>query len=268
MIIKMNEIESKKIKEALWDTDGAEDGSNTGQMCFPDAGMGRLSELLEKKRQRRRIDFGAFLKRQIRFVGWKIWLLQGILLLLLYGFFASIEAVFLARDIRFTAYFLCCLSVLVILSAVPVFYRSVRYAMYETELASRFSIVKLILAKVILIGIGDVVLLFVLLWLTVFHTNLRAESALLYILLPGFLAAAGFLYLLGHIPAERLQKGSVGLGCVLFCIFFLLKQFYPVFFAQTFSAGWAAVCVLLLFVCGWQFYYLLHDSAYAQVRIL
>lgn len=264
----MNKMESKKIKEALWDTENVGDGSNIGQICFPDAGMGRVSEVLEKKRKRRRIGFGAFLKRQIRFVGWKIWLLQGILLLILYGFFASVEEVFLARDIRFTAYFLCCLSVLVILSAVPAFYRCVRYAMYETELASRFSIVKLLLAKVILIGIGDVVLLVVLLWLTVFHTNLRAESALLYILLPGFMASAGFLYLLGHIPAERLQIGSVGLGCILFCVFFLLKKFCPFFFAQTFSVGWAAVCILLLLVCGWQFYYLLHDSAYAQVRIL
>ncbi len=268
MVIKMNQIESKKIKEALWDTDCAGDGSNTEQMCFPDIGMDRLAELLEKKRQRRRIGFGAFLKRQIRFVGWKIWLWQGIFLLLLYGLFASLEANFMARDIRFTAYFLCCLSVLVILSAVPAFYRSVRYAMYETELVSRFSIVKLLLAKVILIGIGDVVLLFVILWLTVLHTNLRAESALLYILLSGFMTAAGFLYLLGHIPAERLQIGSVGLGCILLCVFFLLKQFFPLFFEQSFSVGWAAACALLLCVCGRQFYYLLHDSAYAQVRIL
>lgn len=267
MVIKMNKMESEKIKEALWDTDGVGDGS-TEQMCFPDAGMGRLPELLEKKRQRRRIGFGAFLKRQIRFVGWKIWLLQGMLLLILYGFFAAMEADFLTENIRFMAYFLCCLSVLVILSAVPVFYRCVRYAMYETELVSRFSTVKLLLAKVILIGIGDVVLLFILLWITVFHTNLRAESALLYILFPALMAVAGFLYLLGHIPAERLQIGSVGFGCILLCVFFLLKQFFPLFFEQSFSAGWAAACVLLLFVCGWQFYYLLHDSAYAQVRII
>ena len=80
MIIKMNKMESRKIKEALWDTDSAGGGSNTEQMRFPDAGISRLSELLEKKRQRRRIGFGAFLKRQIRFVGWKIWLLQGIFL--------------------------------------------------------------------------------------------------------------------------------------------------------------------------------------------
>ncbi len=264
MVMKM---ESRKIKEALWDTDSA-GGNNTEHMCFPDAGMGRLSELLEKKRQRRRIGFGAFLKRQIRFVGWKIWLLQGIFLLVLYRFFAAMEADFLTENIRFMAYFLCCLSVLVILSAVPVFYRCVRYAMYETELVSRFSTVKLLLAKVILIGIGDVVLLFILLWITVFHTNLRAENALLYILFPSLMAAAGFLYLLGHIPAERLQIGSVGLGCILLCVFFLLKHFFPLFFEQSFSAGWAAACALLLCVCGWQFYYLLHDSAYAQVRIL
>ena len=39
-------MESRKIKEALWDTDSAGGGSNTEKTCFPDAGMSRLSELL------------------------------------------------------------------------------------------------------------------------------------------------------------------------------------------------------------------------------
>lgn len=264
----MRRLKNKQLKEALRYIEDMENNDGIKQMSFPDAGLCRVREALEEKRARRRIGFTAFLKRQVHFIGWKIWLLQGGFLLLLYCLFMHSVSDFSVGNIRYTAYFLCCLSVLVILSAAPAFYRCVRYAMYEIELVSRFSIIKLLLAKILVIGIGDIVLLAALLWITVFSTNMLAGSALLYILLPGLVSGAGFLYLLGHVPAERLQTGSIGLGGILFFIFFLLKEFCPLFFIQTFSVGWAAVCLTLLFICGWQFHYLLHDSAYAKVQIL
>lgn len=235
--------------------------------AFSDTGLCRLQEVLEIKRKRRRIDFMSFLKRQVRFVGWKIWLVQSVLLLLLYGVFVLAAEGALLYSVRYTAYFLCCLSMLLMLSAAPMFYRCIRYSMYEMELASRFSIVKLLFARILIIGIGDVALLTGLLWITAVETQMRAESALLYILLSYLTAGAGFLYLLGHVPANKLQTGSIGLGCALFAVFFLLKQYCPDFFVQSFSAGWAAVCLMLFLICVWQFRYLLHDSAYAKVRM-
>lgn len=236
--------------------------------AFSDDGLCRLRDVLEVKRRRQRIDFMSFLKRQVRFIGWKIWLGQGVLLLLLYGVFAFTTEGPLLHSVRYTAYFLCCLSMLLMLSAAPMFYRCIRYTMYEIELASRFSIVKLLFARILIIGIGDVVLLTGLLWLTAIKTQMRAESALLYILLSYLTAGAGFLYLLGHVPVKKLQMGSIGLGCALFSLFFLLKQYCPVFFVQTFSVGWVAVCLMLFLICIWQLRYLLHDSAYAQVQML
>lgn len=259
----MGRIESRKIKETLWDAGNTGD-SGSVQMHFPDAGMDRVAKLLEEKRKRKRINFTEFLKRQVRFIGWKIWLMQGVLLSMLYAFFS----VYIVGSIRYTAYFLCCLSVLVILSAAPIFYRSIRYTMYEVEIASRFSVVRLLLAKILIIGAGDVVLLTLFLWITVFYSGMRTERALLYILLPALVSGAGLLYLLGHTPAERFQSKSIGLGCALFGMFFLLKQFCPLFFAQTFSIGWAVICLLLLGICIEQFRYLMCDSAYARVQIL
>ncbi|MCM1388658.1 MAG: hypothetical protein NC231_15125 [Bacillus sp. (in: Bacteria)] len=262
----MSRIESRKIKEAFWDAGNMGDG-DSAQRNFPAAALGRLSPILEEKRKRKRIKFSAFLKRQVRFVGWKIWLMQSVLLCALYAFFSVYAVGYMMVNIRYIAYFLCCLSVLVILSAAPVFYCSIRYTMYEVEIASRFSMIRLLLAKIIIIGAGDAVLLTLFLWITVFRTGIKAESALLYILFPALVSGAGVLYLLGHTPAGRFQRESIGLGCVLFGIFFLLKQFCPLFFTQTFSIGWAAVCLLLFCFCIGQFRYLLCSSAYARVQM-
>lgn len=266
--MKSKKAENRKLKEMLQNLGNTQTIKERQTYSFSDAGLCGLSKVLEAKRERRRINFFSFLMRQIRFIGWKIWLIQGMLLLALYGIFTPIAADFAMGNIRYMAYFLCCLSVLVILSAAPAFYRCVRYTMYEIELASRFSIVKLLFAKILVIGIGDVVFLAALLWMTVLNTNMQMGSALLYILFPSLVSGAGFLYLLGHVPAGKLQAGSIGWGCALFLIIFLLKQFCPFFFTQTFSAGWAAVCFVLFIFCRWQFSYLLHDSTYARVQIL
>lgn len=224
-----------------------------------------VEEISEEKRARRRIGFLAFLRRQMRFIYWKIWLVQGGMLFLLYGIFMSLFDSFFAR--RQTPFFLCCFSILIMLSAVPILYRSTRYTMYEVELASRFSMIKLLVAKLLAIGTGNMVLLGTVLFLTVLKTTMQIESALLYIIVSYLAAASGFLYLLGHIPAEKMQAGSIGLGCALFFLLVCLKEFCPAFFAQTFSAGWIAVSFMLFLFCIWQFRYLVCYSAYAQASI-
>lgn len=225
--------------------------------------------ILTERRARRRIGFGAFLRRQVRFIYCKIWLMQACLLLLLctaleipVQIFAMSDTGFMARCI---AYFLCCLSVLVLFSAVPFIYRSIRYTMHELELTTRFSSMRLLAARLLAIGIGNVALLLGVLFFTVIRTSLRIDNVLLYILLPYLAAACGLLYLLGHFPAEKLRIGTAGFACILFLAFLLLKHFWPAFFAQSFSFGWGTVCFILLLLCAKQAHDLMGRPAYAQM---
>lgn len=252
-------INNSRIKDAMQSGETVINPQEMRQLC------GRLEAVCEEKRKRKRIGFRVFLSRQMRFIGWKIWLVQSVILLFLYSIFTAVYADFFLN--RYTAFFLCCLSILIMLSVVPIIYRSIRYVMYEVELASLFSMAKLLAAKLLAIGIGNIVLLCTVLFLTTVKTTLQIESALLYIILSYLTAAGGFLYLLGHIPAEKLQMGSAGLGCALFLFLMILKVFCPAFFVQTFSAGWIAVCLALFLFCIWQFRYLVCCSAYAQASI-
>ena len=225
----------------------------------------RVEPLLEEKRKRRRINYPEFLKRQLRFIGWPIWLVQGTAMILLCMAFNGPLNFYLEDSAKGIAFLLCCLSVLVLLSSVPMIHRSIRYKMHEIELSTRFSSVKLLLSKLLLIGIGNIVLLSVIFLLTIANTPLQTESVLLYLLLPYLSACSGFLYLLGHIPADKFEVYSVGLCCLMLTVFTLLSRFHSNFFRQTFSAGWLLVCFLLVLFSIKQLRYIMYRSSYAQI---
>lgn len=224
-----------------------------------------VKPLLEEKRKRRRINYSEFLKRQLRFIGWPIWLMQGTALIMLCIVFYGPLNFYLEDSVKGIAFLLCCLSVLVLLSSVPIIHRSVRYKMREIELSTRFSSVKLLLAKLLLIGIGNLVLLSVIFLLTITNTSLQTESVLLYLLLPYLAACSGFLYLLGHIPADKFEVYSVGMCCLMLTVFTILNRFHSDFFRQTFSTGWLLVCLLLVLFIIKQLRYIMYRSTYAQI---
>ncbi len=227
----------------------------------------RAKIILTQKQMRRRIGFMEFLRRQVRFIYCKIWLVQMCMLMFLFAFFEVPMHAVSVRDTgstaRYTAYLLCCMSVLVLFLAVPFLYRSIHYTMYELELTTRFSSVRLLAARLLAIGVGNIILLLGILAFAVIRTSLRIDSVLLYVLLPYLMAACGLLYLLRHLPADRLQPASWGLACALFVIFVMLKRFWPAFFVQRFSFGWGIVCLVLLLFCTRQVYELLHRPMYA-----
>ena len=109
----------------------------------------------KKRVVRPRITFSKFLTTQIKFVGWKIWLAQAIVLLCL-SYLLVFFGDYILNNQRNVALLLCCISILVLMSAIPFIQRSIRYKTYEIETATRFSATKQLLAKLLIIGIGDI----------------------------------------------------------------------------------------------------------------
>ena len=159
---------------------------------------------------RPRITFSKFLAAQIKFVGWKIWLAQAIVVLCL-SFLLVYLGDYILNNPRNGALLLCCISILVLMSAFPFIQRSVRYKMYEIETATRFSATKQLLAKLLIIGIGDISMLCSIVCVAIINTPLETKSILLYLLLPFLIASSGLLYLIGHTPIEKI--------CIIFGIY-------------------------------------------------
>lgn len=213
---------------------------------------------------RKRISFPQFLAAQIRFIGWKIW---GVQALFLSALTASLSRLYQGEQPRHIACLLFCLSVLVLMTALPFLYRSVRYRMQEVESAARFSLVKLLAARLVIIGVGDL-FLFGAIFLTALRgTSLSAEGIFISLCFPFLLAGSGCLFMLGHLSARNFFAGSMGLCFLLILLAALAFRQYEALLPYAFSGRWILVCAPLLLICIRQFRYLLCDSAYAEMQL-
>lgn len=220
----------------------------------------------EVSSRRQRLSFPQFLSMQIRFIGWKVWAAQGASLLAVCGLLSRLFGQGYWKDPQSVAGLLVCLSLLTIMTAPPFLYRSIRYRMQEVEAAARFSSVRLLMARLIIIGIGDAALLSGILLTAAVKSTLQAGSAVVSILFPFLLASSGCLYLLGHVRPRRFLAGSMGLCGFLLVGLSLAHRHSHLFFRL--SPGWIGVCALLIAFCCHQFHHLRCRCAYAEMQVI
>lgn len=239
--------EQLKAAEAGRDTDGMERTIAAVQEEYgktTDALLRGTSLASRKKRER--IGFGEFLLLQIRFTGWKIWILQAVLFGAAGIFLSRVYGDIYQINKDKIPFLLCCCAVMIAMTAIPFLQRSLRCRMYETEAASRMSAGKLLASWIVLAGVGDMAGLLMLLVLTVRKTPLEYGSAVLYLAVPFLAAAAVLFYLLVHLKLRYFSLSSVCVCAALLLVFGICSEYYPVFFRQTFTAGWGLVCLCLL----------------------
>lgn len=221
-------------------------------------------EACQKQRQER-ISFAHFWEKQIRFIGRKIWIVQGVslfvMILLIPRFYA--DSITLHQMIKRLA----CLSILVFMAALPLLYRSVRYRMQEIETASRFSGVKLLLARLILIGIGDICLLTGIFLTSIINTLIPADSVFFCICFPFLLSGSVCLYMLGHLTPGKFLAGSLLFCSFLAVLFALIPGQYMFLYQPSLSAFWALLCAFLLALCAHQLRYIIKTSSYEELQL-
>lgn len=242
--------------------------SDTRSRDHMDTVIRELKKEVIHKSSRKRIGFWDFLLLQTKMTGWKIWLLQSLMFL---GFALGITAVFgqhIWLDYKYTTKLLCYFSILISMTALPFLHRPVRYKMQEIEATTRFSSTRLLLAKLIFLGIGDVFLLCFVLAAAALRTSLYTGSLVLYLLFPFLLASGGALFLIGHMNAEHFLQGSLTFYALLFTLFIVLKDIWPTFFQQNLSAGWLTACAGLAVFCIWQFRYIVSCASYSEMQLV
>lgn len=215
-----------------------------------------------------RLSFPQFLTMQIRFIGWKVWAVQAACLLTVCGLLYNLFGQGYWKDPQSVAGLLVCLSLLTFMTAPPFLYRSIRYRMQEVEAAARFSSVRLLMARLIIIGIGDATLLSGILLTAAVKTALQPSSAVVSIIFPFLLASSGCLYLLGHVCPRQFLGGSMGLCGFLLMVLSLAHRHFHFFTVPSLSPGWIGICTMLIVFCCHQFHYLLHNCAYAEMQVI
>ncbi len=214
--------------------------------------------------KRKRISFTRFFMLQIKHIGWKIWTIQSLLLCAAHILLANR---YRAEKPRHIASLLFCLSVFVLMTALPFIYRSVRYQMQEVESAARFSSVKLLTAKLAMIGIGDLVMLGGIFFVTLWETSLPADSIFVSLCFPFLLACSGCLFMLGHLSTRHFFAGSIGLCSFLILLSAALLRHYEAVLRYALSGRWIVVCALLFAVCIRECHYIIYCSSYTEMQL-
>lgn len=215
--------------------------------------------------QKNHLSFSQFLSMQIRFIGWKVWAVQGVALFAVCFSLYQLLGMGYWEEPQSVVRLLVSLSVLVFMTIPPFLYRSARYQMQEVESANYFSAIHLLSARLLIIGAGDIALMGGIMVTTAVNSALQTGSTALSLALPFLFESSIFLYFLGHASPRQCFGGSFGLCAIL--LFGLAISYKHISFLLMPSVGWAVVCMILAAFCCHQFQYLLHYCAYIEKQI-
>lgn len=217
------------------------------------------------RRPYKRIGFFAFCLRQMGFFGWKTWLIQAVVCLLLCG---GLHAVRLQGfgGLAYSIPFLLRVSaVIIVLTMLPTLYRSVRHGMLEVEVSSRAGYSRILLSHLALMGIGDILMLAGILTFAVLKMNVGLANALFCLLLPFLIMLSALMLLLPRVPLRTLPYALSAIGILMFiCIAALgAKPFQPSAYPTV-----CTLCVLAMVICLTQFAKLKRQCGFADVQFL
>lgn len=205
----------------------------------------RLSRLAyASRRKMRRISTLEMITSQIQFVARSVWILQGFVLLCLCVVMgASMASEQFANTLPA---FVSVSAVFVSMTALPFYGRSRRYKMREVESTTRISHPRLMLAKLCVVGIGDVVCLAVITLFTFGKMTAPAQTILMFILLPFLLSCTVSLFIRNCIKEEHGIYISAGLCIGIGVIYWTMAtRLQPVLMKLSIGLS-IAICMLLI----------------------
>lgn len=219
---------------------------------------------IAKKAERRRLSFWQFLKTQIRFIGWKIWMMQMIMLGIIYLLMKEFFGKYYMEHPEKLPSLLMVLAVVVLMTAVPFLYCSIRYRMQEIEAVTYVSSVRLMMARLCIVAIGDGVILGSIYVMAISNSIIPKMLIFLCLSIPFFAACNGCLFMAGHLKPEYFLQGSIGL-CVAMIGLILYKGAWLELLFQNGMYGFL-ICGLLMMLCIYQIWNM-QDSSYVELQI-
>lgn len=219
---------------------------------------------IAKKAEQKRLSFWQFLKTQVRFIGWKIWMMQLMVLGIVYACMTGFFEKYYTEHPEDLPRLLMVLAIIVLMTAIPFLYRSIRYRMQEIESVTYVSSVRLMMARLFIIAVGDSVILASMYVMAISNSIIPKMLLFLCLSIPFFAACNGCLYMVGHLKPEHFLYGSIGL-CMAMIGLFLYKGAWLELLFQNGIYG-LLLCVLLMNLCIYQIWNM-QESSYTELQI-
>lgn len=164
------------------------------------------------------LSLAGLVVKQLKFLAWRIWLFQGMVLALLCTvFFLTYTVNFNIVDGNSLPKFLCGCSAVIVMSSIPILKRSSTYKMFELEQSTHFAVGGNLLSQLLFIGFGDLCMLTVLV-LVVGMYGLTIPVIIISLIIPFLTAAISCLMLWTRISPDSFQTTGMSL-CVLTSLF-------------------------------------------------
>ena len=164
------------------------------------------------------LSFAGLVAKQLKFLAWKIWLFQGMVLALLCTvFFLTYTVNFNIGDGNSLPKFLCGCSSVIVICSIPILKRSSAYKMFELEQSTHFAVGGNLLSQLLFIGIGDFCMLTVLVFVVGMY-GLTIPVIFISLIIPFLTAAISCLMLWTRTSPDSFQTAGVAL-CLLTSLF-------------------------------------------------
>jgi hypothetical protein len=235
----MNEKLSSQLKAAL---------KNQSDLQISEEHLAQTIQMVriayQNRCQRERIRYPAFFLSQVKYVGTPVWLLQGFLLLgTCYVLGLMCKGHILELAAHHLPTILCCFAVLVSMTGISVVGRSVRHRMLEVEMTVRISLPCLYLTRILVVGIGDLLLLGTVLLLENIKTELGIESITVYLLLPYLITSSGCLIIQAPENGRHQYYDCATFGVLIIAAILILHEAFPQIYNQANIGIWSALCI-------------------------
>lgn len=189
-----------------------------------------------------RIDIARLVMMQARYISKWVWISSVLLCGMAYAITFFMEE-------RYVSAIIALIPFLVMFSVTESM-RSYRYKMEELELSTRFSLKSIVMARMLMLGIGNLVVLVI---VTALLEN-RMELNMLHVLTPYFLTASGGLYIVRKVNGNE----SVFFCFLLAMLVSALRLWLPWRFSEIllpqFVPIWALVCILAMLITARESY--------------
>lgn len=190
--------------------------------------------------QKMNLFYMAFM--QARYISKGVWIFSAL-------FFGSVCLAAQIADSRYVSMVLGAVPFLVMFSVTESM-RSYRYGMEELELSARFSLKSIVLARMMILGLGNFVVLTGVMLLLRSNMQIHMVS----VMTPYFLTAAGSLYLVRHLRGTESTFPCTVLATVVCVLELYLPGQCSTLFTVQYAGVWVCVCVIGVMVTAYESY--------------
>lgn len=198
------------------------------------------------------ITLFSFMLTQIAYIRKWVWFMSSLL------FAAAVAgSLLMSQDIL---WMLSAFIPFLALSIITENARSSVYQMAELEMASRFSLKSLILARMGILGIFHFLLLCLLLPLTQIHGVTTLLQSGVYLLVPYLLTTILGLWLIRRIPGKEAFYACMGMAVTVSGVSIILKYTAASLYHSSCFRWWIAALILLLLLAAFEYYKTIHET--------